>query len=321
MSKVRVGVLRGGPSREYEVSLSSGAAVLKNIPEKYQPVDIFIDRTGQWHFQGLPIDPHNLSGKVDVVWNAMHGEYGEDGRIQRVLSNLNIPFTGSTETASAIGMSKPLVKDILLRQGFKVPVGVRLEKSMAVEKAANLVFRKVPPPWVIKPSDAGSSVGLFFAKDYAGLLESLYDAFSTSREVIVEEYIKGAEATVGVVENFRNEKIYPLFPVEIKRPAGKAVWDYNDKYSGETEEVCPGCFPDETKKELAEKAALCHKELGLRHYSRSDFIVSPRGIYLLEVNTLPGLTEQSLLPKALSATGSSLSEFIDHVLGLTLAKD
>lgn len=318
MPKIRVGVLRGGPSSEYEVSLQSGATVLRNMPENYQPVDIFVDKKGFWHIQGLPVDPFDISDHVDVVWNAMHGEYGEDGRIQRLLSNAKVPFTGSLETPSAVGMSKSLTKEILIRHGIKVPIGVRIEKSMAIEKAANYVFRKVPPPWVVKPLDLGSSVGVFFARDYAGLLDALYDAFSVSQEIIVEEYISGAEATVGVIDDFRQEKTYALFPVEIKRPNAKEIWDYTDKYSGETEELCPSCFPDDVKNELSEKAKICHEGLGLRHYSRSDFIVSPRGIYLLEVNTLPGLTENSLLPKSLVATGSSMGEFIDHVIGLTL---
>lgn len=319
-SKIRVGVLRGGPSNEYEVSLNSGASVLQNMPDKYQPVDIFVTRDGKWHCQGLPADPHYVAGKVDVIWNAMHGQYGEDGRVQRELSNLGVPFTGSTETSSAIGMSKALSKEILLRHGLRVPVGVRIEKSMAIEKAANYVFRKVPPPWVVKPLTGGSSIGVFLARDYAGLLDALYDAFSVGREIIVEEYIRGAEATVGVIEGFRNEKIYPLFPVEIKRPAGKEIWDYDDKYNGETEELCPSCFPDDIKQQLSDKAKLSHEALGLRHYSRSDFIVSPRGIYILEVNSLPGLDQKSPLVKSLESGGVSLTEFLDHIIGLSLQK-
>ena len=136
----------------------------------------------------------------------------------------------------------------------------------------------------------------------------------------MEEYIRGREATCGVVDDFRGHKTYPLLPIEIAPPAGKKFFDYEAKYSGQSTEICPSQFSIEEKRELGELAAAVHKLLGLKHYSRTDFIVSPRGIYILEVNSLPGLTAESLVPKSLAALGVPLPHFLDHVVSLALGR-
>lgn len=322
MSRIRVAVLRGGPSAEYDVSLETGASVLKHLPENYEGQDILIDKTGVWHYRGLPISAQEIGRYADVVWNAMHGEYGEDGQVQNVLDKTGVPYTGSRSFASAVAMNKVTAKESFRRAGLKVPAGkfLDLEREPA-EAAAAKVFQTISPPWIVKPADRGSSVGLYIAKNFTELSHAIAECFRFSGKVIVEEYIKGKEATVGVVDNFRNEEHYSLPAIEIRRPAGKSVWTYDDKYSGATEEVCPGCFTNEEKKKLEELAILAHRTLGLEHYSRSDFILHPtRGIYLLETNSLPGLTSESLLPKSLAAVGCTYPEFLDHVIRLALSK-
>ena len=141
-----------------------------------------------------------------------------------------------------------------------------------------------------------------------------------SSSVLVEEYIKGREATCAVVENFRGETLHALMPVEIVHPNSE-FFDYQAKYSGESQEICPANFDQKQKEEIQRMTAIAHKALQLRHYSRSDFIVSPRGeVYILETNTLPGLTEESLLPKALAAGGTKFPDFLDHLVGLAMTK-
>ena len=135
-------------------------------------------------------------------------------------------------------------------------------------------------------------------------------------KVLVEEYIKGREATVGVIDDFRGEKTYALMPVEIIPPPEHSFFNYEAKYGGKSIERVPGNFTQEEKNELTNTARAVHEGLGLSHYSRSDFILSPRGLYFLEVNTLPGLTDESLLPKAVAAIGSRLPDFLEHVLDL-----
>ena len=181
------------------------------------------------------------------------------------------------------------------------------------------VWRTFIQPSVVKPMALGSSVGVGIARDFPTFRALILAALEKSDSALVEEYIQGREATCGVVENFRDKEIYPLFPIEIIPPPEKDFFDYQAKYSGISREICPGNFSLEEKATIQQAAALVHRILGLGHYSRSDFIVSPkRGIYFLEVNTLPGLTNESLLPKSLAAVGCSLSDFLEHLLTLAL---
>ncbi len=316
MSGIKVGVVRGGPSSEYEVSLKTGGAVLAHLPEHYHGHDILITRDGTWHWQGLPSTPERVARQVDVVFNAMHGEYGEDGKVQSLLEHLGVPYTGSSTFASAVGMNKVMAKRVFKDAGLKVAAGVMIRRGEQSDPA-RFIFSKLAPPWVVKPADRGSSVGLFLVKTFAKLTESLAKAFGVSESVLVEEYIHGREATCGVVNHFRGQETYALPPIEIRRPTG-TVWGYDDKYNGQVEEVCPGAFTGDEKQALEALARRAHDALGLRHYSRSDFILSPRGIYILETNTLPGMTPTSLLPKALDAVGCKYPEFLDHVLTLAL---
>jgi D-alanine-D-alanine ligase len=321
MAKIRVGVLRGGLGHEYEVSLSTGGAVLQHMPAIYQAVDVLITKDGTWHVAGIPILPAELPKYTDVAFNALHGEYGEDGQIQRFLDELNLPYTGSGHFASALGMNKIQSKKIFKDNDIKSPYGIDFKYIGGLsEDYAKQIFTKMSPPWVVKPADRGSSVGVSVAKTYDELVRAIFEAFSCSDNILIEEYIKGKEATCGVVDKFRKNDIYSLPPIEIRKPSGSTAWSYDDKYSGITEEVCPGCFSPDEKAQIEELAKKVHQVLGLRHYSRTDFIVSPRGVYVLETNTLPGLTQNSLLPKSLDAVGCSYPQFIDHLITLALNK-
>lgn len=319
---MRVGVLRGGPGHEYDVSLQTGQNILANLPSKYHGRDILIDKSGVWHLDGLPTHPSRAARQVDVFFNALHGEYGEDGQIQSALDQLGVPYTGSGVAPSALGMNKPQAKEIFRRQGLKVPSGLVLAISSETDfdpaAAARQVFNAVSPPWVVKPADRGSSVGLFLARNFQELVEALARARSYSDSLLVEHYLRGREATCAVVDNFRGQETYALPPIEIRPPAKKSIWTYDDKYSGATEEICPAGFPEAEKREIEKLAVAAHQALGLRHYSRSDFIITPYGIYLLETNSLPGLTSESLLPKALAAVGTSYADFLDHVITLAV---
>ncbi|TSC57873.1 MAG: D-alanine-D-alanine ligase [Parcubacteria group bacterium Greene0416_79] len=321
--KTRVGVLRGGPSSEYEVSLRTGDAILKNLPPQYHPVDIFIDRGGVWHLYGVPHEPHRALAKVDVVWNALHGEYGEDGGVQELLDAHAVFYTGSGRFASAMAMNKAAAKGMLLSAGVKTPYYriLRREHIPSVSAAVLKLYRTFPQPSIVKPLGKGSSVGMAVARSAEELAHALDGAFAVSDAVLLEEFIQGREATCGVVDGFRGERHYTLLPIEICPPPESPFFDYYAKYSGQSREVCPGNFSRREMEELQELARTVHAALELRHYSRSDFIVHPRrGIYFLEVNTLPGLTAESLLPKALRAVGCEFPQFLDHVLTLALVR-
>jgi len=311
MSKIRVGVLRGGPSSEHEVSIETGGAILRFLPEDYARHDLFVDRQGLWHIDGFQKRPEDVMHRVDVVVNGMHGEYGEDGKVQKVLETLNIPFTGAGSFGSALSMNKALSKERYKEIGINVPFGIMVEENVLDD--VHSLFREVPNPSIVKPASAGSSVGVRIVNSFQELEEALKEAFKYSSKVLIEEVIQGREATCGVIDNFRSELVYVLPPIEIIPES--SFFDYKSKYSGKSKELCPGRFSQEENSNLMEIAKQAHEVLGLRHYSRSDFIIHPkRGIFILETNSLPGLTENSLFPKSLKAVGSNLSEFLDHVV-------
>jgi len=319
MHKIRVAVLRGGPSSEYEVSLKTGETVLKNLPpSKYDGVDVFISKQGVWHVSGIEKKPAEALKHVDVVFVALHGQFGEDGKVQRILEHLGIPFTGSESFASAVAMNKHLTKHSLkhIADKVKMPAHKVFTRDEIMAKGASVIFREIPHPSVVKPLSAGSSVGITIVKDFFALEEALTKALEHSDSVIIEEFIEGKEATCGVIDNFRGENHYALMPIEIL--PSEQFYDYHAKYvSEETRYVIPGGFDEATKKAIQEAARTIHRDLGLRHYSRSDFIIHPkRGVYFLEVNTLPGMTSHSLIPKSVEAVGSNLPEFLDHVITL-----
>jgi len=319
MQRIKVAVLRGGPGVESEVSMKSGKNILENLSDKYIPVDVFVAKDKAWYLDGVSITPEKLFRIADVVFNAMHGEYGEDGKVQQLMDHFGVKYTGSRALASALGMNKALTKDIFIKAGLKTPVYKVIKKGDNLEGIDQVIFKTFPMPGIVKPGGSGSSIGVSLVKTLKEILPAIEKALKYSNVVIVEEFIKGKEATCGVVENFRGETIYPLLPVEILQPKEFEFFGYDAKYSGCSCEVCPGNFSDKEKKTIQNMAVEAHRILGLRHYSRSDFIVSPkRGIYILEVNTLPGLTKESLLPKSLEAVGCSLTHFLDHVITLAL---
>jgi len=321
---MKVGVLRGGPSSEYDVSLSTGGQILANLSDEHEGHDILIDKQKVWHFKGLPVSPARAARQVDVFFNALHGEYGEDGKVQSILDQIGVPYTGSGSAASAFGMDKPKARELFRQAGLRVPPGLTLDTQAAsAAELAQLVFSKISPPWVVKPASGGSSVGLYLARTLPELASMIEVAAEHSTNLLIERHIRGREVTCGVVDNFRGQEVYALPPIEIRHPENRAVWTYEDKYNGATEELCPAPLGDKLNREIERLALAAHEALGLRHYSRSDFIIpaspadgSSQGIYILEVNSLPGLTKESLLPKSLAAIGCNYSNFLDHVIRL-----
>ena len=337
-NKIKVGVLRGGPSGEYDVSLATGGNVLKHLMndptlvEKYIAHDIFIDREGIWHMSGVPVRPHEAAQRIDVVFNALHGQYGEDGKVQALLDSHGVPYTGSDALASAIGMDKLKAKKVFQKNNIKTPLYLVLEKDdfrrdlSDVHAKALEIFKTFSMPAVVKPASSGSSIGITIVRDFATLEPAIRSAFEHDDIVLIEQFIPGVEATVGVIDGFRGQELYALPAIEIRH--NRDFFDYHAKYSAAdvldekgrqiaAQEIVPGNFTFAEKAELERLAREAHRALGLRHYSRSDFIVTPRrGIYILESNTLPGLTDASLIPKALAAVGASVPDFIDHLLRL-----
>jgi D-alanine-D-alanine ligase len=299
-SKIRVAVLRGGPSNAYEASLKTGEHVLsllRKMSDIYEPVDIFISKEGEWHLSGLVHDPHKTLDHIDVVWNALHGSYGEDGQVQRVLEGLQIPFTGSSAVASALAMNKDMAKHLYQKYSLLTPAHELIVEDNLNEDRLINIFRNYLHPVIIKPANASGSLGVSMAHTFNELRQKIKETFVYSPRVLVEEFIKGDGVSCTVIEGARGEKIYALLPSS------------KSKLKLRVEE----------NKQIEEIAKQAHKALGLSHYSSSDFIVTPkRKIYILETNSLPVFHKDSLTHHSLQATGWRPHDFVDHVLKLAM---
>ncbi|MEK7390790.1 MAG: ATP-grasp domain-containing protein [Patescibacteria group bacterium] len=336
--KLRVGVLRGGPSGEYEISLKTGKNIIDALQGRsdYEIQDIFVDRNGVWHVGGVSRPAERVLPYVDVIVNALHGAYGEDGRVQQLLESHNVPYTGSRPLGSALGMNKPLAKKFFKMRGLLTPEHTVIKKDNYSPEILRKIMTDYPHLRLVKPASSGSSLGVSVVNNHAEFEEAMERAFEHSDSVMVEEYLRGREATCGVVEGSSGQEVYALHPIEIRvlscDPLPDAensvennrnrIWSYESKYRDDLHElICPGNFTVDETRLIQQSAVNAHKALGLRHYSRSDFILNRLGVYILEVNTLPGLTPMSLFPRALSVAGFSLGEFLDHIITLAVEKN
>ena len=298
----RVAVLCGGDSREREVSLRSGKAVADALNEAGFYADM-IDL--------LRLEEADRVKGYDGAFIAMHGDWGEDGRLQARLAEMGIPYTGSDPHASALAMDKWEAQKFFVQAGIPVP------KSVFLPKNYDDVVRELGRNIVVKPCAGGSSVGVSIIPELTP--QNLNDAVNRAREsyageVIAEEYISGREITCPVWENGGVTEALPV--IEIKPHEG--YYDYANKYTkGATEYICPAEIDDETAKRIGDYAVKAHNALGCRAYSRADFRLSPEGeAYILEVNTAPGMTATSLVPKAAKARGISMAEFVKAIMNM-----
>ena len=322
MAKIKVGVLRGGPSSEYEVSLKTGEAILRTLQQaqgKYEPIDILIDKSGAWHLFGLQTKPEKVFRTIDAAFNALHGEYGEDGKVQRLLETYKMPYTGSDALSSAIAIHKRLAREVFAISNILTPPAVSIRAGDNISAKAAEAGRKTTFPMIVKPVSRGSSLGVSIAKNIYELIEMIQSTFKYDDEILVEKMIQGREATCAILENFRGESHYALPVIEIIPPPRKSIFDYECKYNGSTQEICPGRFGPEIAEQIKKAAIAAHQSLGCRHYSRSDFMIDKNGrVYMLELNTLPGLTSESLYPKAASAAGLEFPDLLEHLINLAI---
>ncbi len=280
----------GGRSAEREISLKTGQAVLKALEELgHEAVALDLEDSLCEKLRQI---------KPDKVFIALHGPYGEDGRVQGLLDILGIPYVGSGVLGSALAMDKDMTKKILKFHNIPTPDWV------AVRYGEKPLWNKFPA--VVKPSDQGSSVGLFVVNNQEDLKKALDELWSLTRKVIVEEFIEGKDVTVGIL------KEQPLPPIEI-RPK-KGIYDYESKYTKGMSEY--EFLEDEyLVKELENLALKAHNALGLKDMSRVDFRIDKKGRpFVLEINTIPGMTELSLFPMACRKKGIDFKQMISMLI-------
>ena len=247
-----------------------------------------------------------LCQKADIVFMGLHGSNGEDGKIQAAFELMGIKYTGTDYISSAISMSKELTKKVLVPEGIPMPKGIALHKGHKVEY--------VPFPCVVKPCCGGSSVGVSIVNSEEEFKRALTDVFSYEDNILVEEFIKGREFSVGVL----NGKALPV--IEIEPLDG--FYDYKNKYkAGATKETCPANLPKEISEKMQRWAEKACETAGVTTYARVDELLNEDGdIYCLEINTLPGMTGTSLLPQEAAAVGMSYDELTKKIIEISLEK-
>jgi D-alanine-D-alanine ligase len=297
--KLHITVMLGGPSAEREVSLRSGARAASALRSLGHRVDELDPVTDDW----------KLPGGAELVFLALHGTYGEDGTVQRRLEELGLPYTGSDSESSRIGFNKFLTKERC------VAAGVPTARFTLIDSLAASWPMGWHPPVVLKPVRQGSSVGLQFVERVADWSKALAEAMRYDSEVLMEEKVSGRECTVGILDQ------EPLPIIEVQ-PRNGNIYDYKTKYTpGTTEYFCPAPFDVATTGRIQAAALGAFKAIGGRDFSRVDVIVRPNGEpIVLEVNTLPGLTETSSLPRAAAVAGISYNQLCQRMVDLALKR-
>lgn len=314
--KRRIGVLMGGPSCERDISIKSGKAVLQALQNRGMdvvPIELEASSANNCYSELAAKRIH--SSNIHIAFIALHGEFGEDGKVQAVLEEMNIPYTGSKVASSRLGMDKVSSKNVFKSNNIPMPRHMVISRAeilgnTVLDKGRSLevYFKELNKPIVIKPCDGGSSIGVSIIDREVDFIAALKLAFRYSDNVIIEEYILGREITVGILE----EKPLPIIEIIPKR----RFFDFEAKYvKGLTEYEVPAKLGKKQYAACQELGLAAHNALGARSFSRVDMILNREGEGLvLEVNTIPGLTQTSLLPKAALAAGIDFEGLILKIL-------
>lgn len=310
MKKLRIVLLVGGPSAEHEVSLASGRVIDRALDKsKYDVRVITVPKTGRWF-------PSEEIAEADVVFIAMHGPYGEDGTIQGLLEYLRVPYTGSGVLASALAMDKLKAAEVYALYGLDTPKNLLISHGDWKNNTqwVDRIKKEIGISCVVKPRNNGSSVGISIVRKNAEIQKAVEDALRYSSHALAQQYIKGDEVTCAILDEGGETELLALPPTQII-PKTSTFFDYQAKYTeGASEEITPPRLPTETIKKIQEIALTAHRALGCSGMSRTDMIVSRDRVYVLETNTIPGMTETSLYPQAAAAAGIAFPRLLDKIV-------
>ncbi|MGE0084599.1 MAG: D-alanine--D-alanine ligase [Desulfococcaceae bacterium] len=307
MKKLTIALLSGGISSERDVSLNSGNQVFEALDKEKYHILRYDPKTD---LKKLVTD----APEIDAALIILHGPYGEDGTVQGLLDLLGIPYQGAGVLGSALAMNKLAAKQMYEKAGLPVPPYTVIRKGQMPDPQTLL---KHPGfPMVIKPVSGGSSIGMSIVRSPDALNEALEKGFCYDHCLLAETYIKGVEVTGGVIGN-DNPEALPL--VEIIPGTGYEFFNYEAKYQpGASKEICPARIDEILTRKVQEYAVAAHRALFCKGYSRTDFILRNQEIYVLETNTIPGMTKTSLLPQAAKAAGIGFSQLLDRLINLSL---
>ena len=305
--QLHVGVLRGGISPRYDISLRSGHALQVALDGVHTVHDIFVDKRGTWHRRGVAVTPEKALQGIDVAFNAMHGAYGEDGTLQKILTSLGVQYTGADAFASAVALDRARAKEMLKRiPEVRMPLHhvVSHYEGMHYVEKSHEIFSYFGPPYIVKALHGGTHEHLKVGKTLHDLPKAIrHVARETKDDVLVEQFEKGAHISCHVIEGFRGKEYYTSIPSE-------KIYDNGLSVSAKA----PAEISAAQKKRIEDAAQYVHKTLNLGHVSESHFIVTERSIFFLSVDTSPILTTASPLLVALEVVGSSLKEYALHLI-------
>lgn len=306
-NRLRIAVILGGWSSEREISLLGGQCICKALDrEKYEVATYDPLKELQ------ELVEH--AKKIDLAFNVLHGRFGEDGRIQGLLDVLGVPYVGSGVLASAMAGNKRLTKSVYKNEGLSVAKDVVLRKG--ADFPPNDILNLLGKPVVVKPVEGGSSLGMSVCNNEQELIEGMEKAFEFGNEIMVEEHIKGREISCCILGK---QKVEALPIIEIIPKERYLFFDYEAKYkTGESEEICPAELGIEIEDRVRHNGIRAHKALGCCIWSRTDMIIRDNDIYLLETNTIPGMTENSLFPLAAKNAGMSFSGLVEKLIALSM---
>ena len=321
-----VAIIMGGYSSEYKISLLSGQVVFDTLDRtKYNPykIHIFKDR---WVYvddnnKEFPIDKNDFSVTIenskitfDVVFNAIHGTPGEDGLIQAYFELINMPHTSCNYYQAAVTMNKRDMLSVLKPYGIKTAISYYLNEGDNIDLAA--IIQRVGLPCFVKPNRSGSSFGISKPKTKEELLDAIHLAYKEDSEIIIESFLQGTEVSVGVIKYQGEILVLPITEIVSEND----FFDYEAKYLGKSEEITPARIDETAKNKIEEVAKRIYKILNMDGFSRSEFILVDGDPFLLEMNTIPGLTTESILPKQAKEAGIPLAALFDNELILALER-
>ncbi len=325
-TKKHVAVLMGGMSAEYEVSMRSGAQVAAHLDrDLYTVTSIEITRDGEWIFPGREREYLDIAEAVsrlralhpDCVFIALHGPFGEDGRMQGLLDLMGIPYTGSGCSSSGLAIDTIRAKAVAAHGGIKVADQVVFQRHEWEQDPAALTKRigaTLGFPCVIKNPTQGSSLGMAIPQSADDFEEAVPELLHFGGTILAERYLNGLELTCGVLDLDEEQGAYAL-PVTEIRPVKAKFFDYTAKYTpGATKEITPAQIDDALRDRVQTMAVRAHELMGCRGFSRSDMIFANGELYWLEVNTIPGMTETSLIPQMAAAAGMSFTELVGRLV-------
>ncbi|MCF8127212.1 MAG: D-alanine--D-alanine ligase [Deltaproteobacteria bacterium] len=309
-NKIRIAVLSGGWSKERSVSIKSGKAVLGALDNEKYETAAFDPKDGLnalWE----------RKKEFDLIFSVLHGKYGEDGRMQGLLEVFDIPYVGSGVLASAMAMNKRVTKEVYKSVGLRVPNDMVLKREDRV--SIDAIRDKLGMPVVIKPVSEGSSIGISIVDSDREVQAGIEKALAFDCETLVEEYVSGREITCAVLGR-RDLETLPL--IEIVPKDTHRFFDFDAKYiAGESNEICPAQINPSLERDFCAMAKKAHEALLCRDWSRTDMIVNAQEeIFILETNTIPGMTETSLVPLAAKGKGWSLTQLLDRMINVCLTE-